>query len=129
MDDMGVDTGSAVAGAWRLLGTLAVCSAVLAVGLFLTWGQIQPRLQALAGYQGVPSPSGRCGSTPSAMRSLLGRRRHACACTCMHSPAVPVTSTVLAARSSSSLRSNAEPGTPQAHGRAHRNRGRSCSIT
>lgn len=57
--DMGPDAGSSVTGVWRLLATLAVCAAVLAVGLFLTWGQVQPRLQALAGHQPVSIPTRR----------------------------------------------------------------------
>lgn len=58
--DMGADAGSSVTGVWRLLGTLAVCSGVLVVGLYFSWGQIQPRLQALAGRQHVAPRSRRC---------------------------------------------------------------------
>lgn len=59
-DEQDTDTlgaGSAVGGVWRMLLTLVASSALLLAAVVAAWKQLQPRLQSLAGFQPIPSPT------------------------------------------------------------------------
>lgn len=71
--------GSVVAKVWRMLLTLAFSSALLGGAALLGWKQLQPKLQSLAGFQPVPSPTERCDHASLPVSAHQQVSIHACA--------------------------------------------------
>ena len=72
-----------------MLLTLAFSSALLLAAVLVAWRQLQPRLQSLAGFQAIPSPTryavscARCSALNSTSLISLCGRADLVGCVCM----------------------------------------------